>query len=130
MAVLNHFECKTHGIFESFEKKCPYGCSKSFVSLIFLQAPATKSRRTKGIDKELRNLADDYNLPDIRNDKDGTSTMTKLGRTGKGTQWVDVPHGKPGSPAKFDIASFGADPGATPGLRPGMFQPPKPILTR
>jgi len=127
MAVLNNFECAAHGIFEGFEAKCPHGCSKKFVKLVFLKPPATKSQRTRNIERETRALADDYKLRDIPTPEEGVSTMTKLGRTGQGVQWMDVPHGKAGTAAsKFDISSLGADPGARPGLVPGMFKGPTP----
>ena len=124
MAVLNDYECLAHGHFDAFEAKCPHGCSKKFVKLVFLQAVGTRSRRTAGIDRELNNIARDYRLTDIRNDKDGTSTMTKLGRTGKGTTWMDVK--APGG--KFDMRALGADALAKPGFIPGMDLGPRPKL--
>lgn len=116
-----------HGYFESFERKCPYGCSKSFVKLVFLQPPATKSRKTRNADLMARDLADSYKMRDIPKPEEGVSAMTKLGRTGAGTQWLDIPHAKPGgAPAKFDIKSLGADPGAFAQFKPGMFPGPTP----
>jgi hypothetical protein len=122
MAVLNDYECLAHGHFEAFEAKCPHGCSKSFVKLVFLQPVGTRSRATKWTDNELKAMAKAHNLSDIRNDKDGTSTMTKLGRTGEGTSWVDL--GKPKGP--IDLRALGADAAAKPGFVPGMDLGPGP----
>lgn len=135
MSVLNDYKCKMHGVFESFERRCPYGCSRAFVSLIFNKAPAFGSQRTSNIDRELKLLAQDYNLPDIRNDKDGTSTMTKLGRDGKKSNWIDVQHAKPGFSQRegekapvFDIRAAGADADARPAFKPGDFAMPAAII--
>lgn len=132
MGVLNDYECEAHGHFEAFERRCPHGCSHKFVKLVFLQPVGTRSAKTAYVDRELKQMAKDYNLPDIRNDKDGTSTMTKLGRDGKGTSWMDIPHAKPGFSREggkvptVDIKQFGADPGASPGFAPGRFGAPTP----
>ena len=131
MGVLNDFECEAHGPFEGFERKCPFGCSKRFVKVVFNKPPATKSRATRNAELMTRDLADTYKLRDIPKPEEGVSTMTKLGRTGENTMWMDVPRPTAnGKPARLDISSLGADPGATPGLRPGMFQPPRPDYRR
>lgn len=136
MSVLNDYECKMHGVFEAFERKCPSGCSRRFVSQVFLKAPGTRSYNTARIDRELNHIAKDYGLTDIRAGKDdGESCMTKLGRDGKGTEWVNVPHAKAGWSQRqgetapvYNIQTIGADPGATPGFKPGDFAPPVPKI--
>jgi hypothetical protein len=68
--VIHAFECAAHGVFEKRVKygevpKCPRGCSKSFVQLIFVQAPGQVSSRTRKADKLLREAATLQRLSDI-----------------------------------------------------------------
>lgn len=135
MAVLNDYECKMHGHFEAFERKCPHGCGRSIVKLVFLKPVGTQSIKTKYVDRELNAIARDYKLTDIKAKRDsGTSCMTELGRTGAGSNWVDVPHNNPGwssrkeKPAQFDLRTLTNDPHAVPGGSPEIFKsiPKKP----
>lgn len=70
MAVLHDFECQIHGRFEKRVKagtvpRCPSGCSKSFVSLIFTKPPGHVSARTRTGDRLVREMADMQGLSDI-----------------------------------------------------------------
>lgn len=70
MGVIHAFECRAHGVFEKRVKagtvpRCPKGCSKSFVSLIFVQAVGTVSSRTRKADRLVRQAADMQGLSDI-----------------------------------------------------------------
>lgn len=71
MAVTHDWECLAHGHFTargSAEKppKCPKGgCSKSFVRLVFLQAPGHVSARTRTSDRLVREMATMQSLSDI-----------------------------------------------------------------
>lgn len=64
---LHDFRCAAHGNFESTEPICPHGCDGSFVQKVFLKAPGLTSDRTKGIDKNLRDLAADYRMTNMTN---------------------------------------------------------------
>jgi hypothetical protein len=76
MAVLRDYQCLAHGNFEGFEAKCPYGCSDSFIKMIFLKPPGYHSDRTKGIDSTLKGLASDFGLTDMNN-QNGTSANVR-----------------------------------------------------
>ena len=56
MAVLNDYRCKAHGVFESFEPKCPKGCTGGAVEKLILKAPGFLSAKTKEM-KALTNVA-------------------------------------------------------------------------
>jgi hypothetical protein len=121
MAVLNDYECEMHGHFEAFDRKCPYGCSRKFVKLVFLKPVGTRSGKTKWTDNELNQIAKVHGLTNIKGGDQETSSMTRMGRTGEGkTNWLDVPHNSPGwsqrgdKPATFDLGSITKDPGAVP----------------
>ena len=66
MPVLHDFLCAAHGKFSSFDGACPHGCSAVFVTRM-LSAPAILSDRTKGIDKNLRDLASDFRMTNMTN---------------------------------------------------------------
>jgi hypothetical protein len=123
MSVLNDYECGMHGLFEAFERKCPHGCSRRFVKLVFLKPVGTMSGKSKWTDNELKSISRDYNLSDIKAKRDsGTSCMTELGRNGQGTTWLDVPHAKPGTlqaggeALKVGLSAFTPDKTAGPGM--------------
>ena len=66
MAVLHDYMCAAHGKFSSFDGKCPNGCDTAFVKKM-LSGPAILSDRTKGIDRNLRDLASDFKMTDMTN---------------------------------------------------------------
>jgi hypothetical protein len=72
MAVLNDYVCMAHGEFESRTGKCPHGCSKQMVSLVFRQAPGLLTSFGKGVDKTLRGLANDHGLTNLSNNQGTT----------------------------------------------------------
>lgn len=76
MPVLSDYNCPAHGYFEAFEPKCPHGCSPALIQKVFLKAPGLRSDRTKGIDKTLSGLAEDYGLTDLNN-QNGTSAVVR-----------------------------------------------------
>lgn len=70
MGVIHAFECKWHGRFEARVKagtvpKCPKGCSRSFVTLVFVQAPGFVSGKTRRGDQLVREMASMQKLSDI-----------------------------------------------------------------
>jgi hypothetical protein len=154
MAVVNDYQCKAHGTFESMTGQCPHGCSKSMVELVHLQAPGLKSGRTKNIDKTLGNLASDFGMTDMNN-QNGTSAVKRpdpyavekqnqlMGKLGDTTdRWGQVQpggvfkqgvgavpvEGRSGQGAIQTIQSVGAKPGdALEAVRPALNQP-KPLV--
>jgi hypothetical protein len=101
MPVLNDYTCLAHGeLGEMFEPKCPHGCARSFVKVIFKKPPSIKHNSTKVADMALRDLATDFGMTDLKNDKYGGSIMDQLRNPQKAEdfapRWHDVPHAQPG----------------------------------
>ena len=58
MAVIHDYVCMAHGAFENRTGRCPSGCSKSMVKMVFNQAPAVHtSGKTQFIDRKTQDLA-------------------------------------------------------------------------
>ena len=83
MAVLKDYCCPKHGEFESREAKCPMkGCAAD-VYVLFKKAPGLKSDRTKATDKNLQNLALDFDMTDIKSTREGEHQSGYLKRKNK-----------------------------------------------
>jgi hypothetical protein len=88
MGVLHAFQCKAHGVFDQIVDvkegvkvpKCPHGCSKSFVKLIFVKAPGHIRPGTKRADRLVREAAEMQGLSDISTSpsRSGGSVMDRL----------------------------------------------------
>ncbi len=79
MAVTREYRCTFHDHeFESRKENppCPFGCAPNAVVLEFRTPFAVKGNPTKITDALQRQLASDYNMTDMRGDKDGTSVMS------------------------------------------------------
>lgn len=68
--MTHDFECAAHGIFQArvnrgVVPRCPKGCSKALVKLVFLRAPGTVSARTRTSDRLVREMAQAQGLTDI-----------------------------------------------------------------
>lgn len=104
MGVLREWRCIGHDLaFESSEDKplCPAGCSHKFVVQEFRTPVGIRSGGTRVVDVMQRQLASDFNLTDMRNDRDASvmaSTRTESG----GTRVV----GKPGGSAYWNGGLF------------------------
>ena len=72
MAVLHDYKCPDHGFFEAMKPVCPQGCKKG-VKMVFLKAPSIRSPRTTKADKTLKQLADDFEMTNMRSAKEGES---------------------------------------------------------
>lgn len=125
MAILRDYECAAHGTFESFEPRCPAGCPDRYVKLVFLKPVGTRSRGTRVMDQQLRGLADDYKLPDIKNDKDGSSVMESI-KKGEdfSPRFVPLQHAAPG------WSQRGEKPTATPAAPLLMGKPGENTIER
>jgi hypothetical protein len=87
MAVLREFRCFAHDLaFESMDEKpkCPAGCSNKFVVQEFRTPVSIRSGGTRVMDAMSKQLAADYNLTDMRNDKEGGSSVMQNTRTESG----------------------------------------------
>ena len=80
MPVLHDYYCSNHGIFESFEAKCPMKNCKGELSKVFLKPVGMKSDRTKKADKTLDNLALDFGMTDIKSTREGDHQTGYLAR--------------------------------------------------
>lgn len=107
MAVLHDYKCKKHGFFESMEAKCPKGCVKD-VMMVFLKAPSLKSDKTKRNDKNIKQLADDYGMTNMRSTKEGESQVGYYTRNNKSKEKTEVQvHDIPREPRARDAAIWG-----------------------
>lgn len=95
--VTKEWRCAAHGCFEGPEPDCGAGCPPEFIRQEIRTPPSIKSGGTKFVDAQLRGLAQDYKLRDIKNDKDGTSVMESI-RKGEdfSPKFIDIPHPEPG----------------------------------
>ena len=83
MGVLKDYMCTEHGVFESREAKCPIKFCKGDLSVIFLQPVAIKSEKTKRNDKNIEQLALEFNMTDIKSTKEGEHQTGYLKRNNK-----------------------------------------------
>ena len=83
MGVLKDYHCTKHGIFESMEAKCPMKHCDGELSVVFLKAVALKSDKTKATDKNLKQLAMDFDMTDIKSTKAGEHQSGYLKRKNK-----------------------------------------------
>ena len=83
MAVLHDYFCSEHGIFEGWDAKCPMKICKGEISKVFLKPVAMKSDKTKATDKNLKQLAIDYDMTDIKSTKEGEYQSGYLKRKNK-----------------------------------------------
>jgi len=120
--VIREFRCQFHDYeFESSEEspECPYGCHPKMVVREFRTPVGIKSDNTRAFDNLSRQMASDYNLSDIRGDKDGSSVMSNTAVRSGGAKIIDDkgPHWRP---------DFTVQPGWTGrGETAPTFKPPK-----
>jgi hypothetical protein len=79
MAINREYRCTFHELeFESTEENppCPCGCHPQFVVMEFRTPPRIRHGDTRITDMLSNQLAKDYNLTNMKNDKDGTSVMS------------------------------------------------------
>ena len=83
MGVLKDYMCTEHGVFESREAKCPIKFCTGELSVIFLQPVAIKSEKTKRNDKNLKQLALEFDMTDIKYTRAGEHQEGYLKRKNK-----------------------------------------------
>jgi hypothetical protein len=99
MALLREWRCAAHGEFSNKSGKCPHGCSKRFVVQEIRTAPGFHSAGSKRVDSELKGLAADYGMSNIKTGNEGESVMQALRRsdpTSAMPTWGKVDHAAPG----------------------------------
>lgn len=83
MPVLHDYFCSEHGIFEAWEPKCPMKICKGEISKVFLKPVGMKSDKTKSTDKNLKGLAQEFDMTDIKTTKEGEHQSGYLKRKNK-----------------------------------------------
>jgi len=83
MGVLKDYFCESHGVFESREAKCPIKGCNAALSVVFLQPVAIKSSKTTKTDKNLQQLAMDFDMTDIKSTRAGEHQTGYLKRKNK-----------------------------------------------
>jgi hypothetical protein len=86
MAVLHDFKCEKHGYFESKTAKCPMkGCNETVLQ-VFLQAPGLVSAKTKATDQNVKQLAIEFGMSNIKSTREGENQSGYLTRNNKFTE--------------------------------------------
>lgn len=83
MPVLKDYYCSVHGVFEAWEAKCPMKNCAGELSIVHLKPIAMKSDKTKATDKNLKNLALDFGMTDIKSTREGEHQTGYLKRNNK-----------------------------------------------
>jgi hypothetical protein len=71
MSVLHDYLCASHGLFESYEAECPIKFCTAELNMVFLKPVALKSDKTKQADRQLKGLAQDFQMSDIKSTRSG-----------------------------------------------------------
>jgi len=71
MSVLHDYLCASHGLFESYEAQCPIKFCTAELNMVFLKPVSLKSDKTKQADRNLRGLAQDFQMTDIKSTREG-----------------------------------------------------------
>ena len=142
MGVLHDYVCAAHGKFESRTGRCPHGCSKRFTKIEFNTSAGIVGAKTKNTDRLMKNLANDFKLPDIAT-KDGESVMAQLKKRKykkdeqPATIFAEVPGTREargwtqreGEKApRYDVRATGAPPGLV--LKEGSLPPVRPLVEK
>ena len=99
MPVLREWRCLAHGPFESFDAMCPHGCPEAFVQQEIRTAPAARRPGTmRFIDNQLKGIANDYGVTDLRTDPKANLSALDMQRRRQEHKphWVEIPHAAPG----------------------------------
>jgi hypothetical protein len=78
MAVLREWRCRAHSEFENSTGKCPHCGHNKFVVQEFRTPVKHVSARTKNSDRVVKQLAMDYRMTDVKNDKAGGSVRDAM----------------------------------------------------
>ena len=82
MGILRSYKCPRHGYFDAWEPLCEHGCTD--VAQVILKAPtmrdSTRTGRSKRNDNNLKQLAVDFGMTDIKSVKEGEAQPGYLTR--------------------------------------------------
>ena len=96
MSVLHDYLCASHGLFESYEAECPIKFCTAELNMVFLKPVALKSDKTKQADRNLRGLAQDFQMSDIKSTREGD---TQAGYHHHNVPEPEVKEARPGDAA-------------------------------
>jgi len=83
MAILRDYYCTNHGIFEAWEPDCPMKLCKGEISIVHLKPVGTRSPKTSATDNNLKQLAIEYDMTDIKSTKAGEHQTGYMKRKNK-----------------------------------------------
>lgn len=83
MAILRDYYCTNHGIFEAWEPDCPMKHCKGEISVVHLKPVGTRSAKTSATDNNLKQLAIEYDMTDIKSTKAGEHQSGYMKRKNK-----------------------------------------------
>ena len=83
MGILRDYYCTNHGIFEAWEATCPMKNCKGELSVVHLKPVGTRSAKTSATDNNLKQLAIEYDMTDIKSTKAGEHQTGYMKRKNK-----------------------------------------------
>ena len=83
MGILRDYYCTNHGIFEAWEPTCPMKHCKGELSVVHLKPVGTRSAKTSATDNNLKQLAIEYDMTDIKSTKAGEHQTGYMKRKNK-----------------------------------------------
>ena len=83
MGILRDYYCTNHGIFEAWEPTCPMKNCKGELSVVHLKPVGTRSPKTSATDNNLKQLAIEYDMTDIKSTKAGEHQTGYMKRKNK-----------------------------------------------
>jgi len=83
MGILRDYYCTNHGIFEAWEPDCPMKHCKGEISVVHLKPVGTRSAKTSATDNNLKQLAIEYDMTDIKTTKAGEHQSGYMKRKNK-----------------------------------------------
>lgn len=107
MGVLHDYVCPKHGLFESMEEKCYRPRCKQQVLKVFLQPPGLLGDNTKKADKNINQLAIDFNMTNIKSTREGESQAGYYTRNNQSTAAAVESASIPREPRPGDAAIWG-----------------------
>jgi hypothetical protein len=104
--IIRDYKCSVHGYFEAYAPICPEGCEEN-IMIVHLQAPGLISDKTKGSDKNLRQLANDFKMSDIKSTREGDSQAGYYTRNNDSSPSEQEVIQQPAEPQPRDSAIWG-----------------------
>jgi len=114
MAVLHDYKCPKHGYFESRKALCPMKDCAEEVAIVYLQPVGLVSDNTKKNDKNIKQLAMDFDMTNIKSTREGENQagyFTRKNKTSKKQLEKEAREAeqRPREPRPGDAAIWGGD---------------------